>query len=55
MEVLTAKIIHLETMNNDNGEWLNNFSYRLGVLELPQQVREFGIKSFGVGSDSSSF
>ena len=42
MDVLTAKIIHLETMNDDNGERLNNFSYRLGVLELPQQVRESG-------------
>ena len=40
MEVLTTKIIHLETMNDDNGEQLNNFSYRLGVLGLPQQVRE---------------
>ena len=40
MDVLTAKIIHLETVNDDNGERLNNFSYRLGVLELPQQVRE---------------
>ena len=42
MDVLTMKVIHLETMNDDNGEWLNNFSYRLGVLELPQQVRELG-------------
>ena len=42
MDVLTVKIIHLETMNDDNGERLNNFSYRLGVLELPQQVRESG-------------
>ena len=42
MDVLTAKIIHLETVNDDNGERLNNFSYRLGVLELPQQVRESG-------------
>ena len=40
MDVLTAKIIHLETVNDDNGERLNNFSYRLGVLALPQQVRE---------------
>ena len=42
MEVLTAKILHLETINDDNGEWLNNFSYHLGVLELPQQMRESG-------------
>ena len=42
MDVLTTKIIHLETVNDDNGERLNNFSYRLGVLELPQQVRELG-------------
>ena len=42
MDVLTVKIIHLETVNDDNGERLNNFSYRLGVLELPQQVRESG-------------
>jgi uncharacterized coiled-coil protein SlyX len=40
MDVLTVKIIHLETVNDDNGERLNNFSYHLGVLELPQQVRE---------------
>ena len=42
MDVLTAKIIHLETVNDDNGERLNSFSYCLGVLELPQQVRESG-------------
>ena len=42
MDVLTVKIMYLETMNDDNGERLNNFSYRLGVLELPQQVRESG-------------
>jgi uncharacterized coiled-coil protein SlyX len=40
MDVLTVKIIHLESQDNDNGERLNNYSYRLGVLELPQQVRE---------------
>ena len=43
LDVLTTKIIHLETVDDDNGEWLNNFSYRLGVLELPQQVRESGL------------
>ena len=41
MDVLTMKIIYLETVNDNNGERLNN-SYRLGVLELPQQVRESG-------------
>jgi uncharacterized coiled-coil protein SlyX len=40
MEVLTVKIIHLESTDDDNGERLNNHSYRLGVLELAQQVRE---------------
>jgi hypothetical protein len=40
MEVLTAKIIHLESMDDNNRERLNNHSYRLGVMELPQQVRE---------------
>ena len=39
MEVLTTKIIHLESWDDDNGERLNNHSYHLGVLELPQQVR----------------
>ena len=43
MDVLTVKIIHLETVNDDNGERLNNFSYCLGVLELPQQVKELGL------------
>ena len=43
LEVLTTKILHVETMNNDNGEQLNNYSYCLGVLELPQQVRELGL------------
>ena len=45
-EVLTVKIIHLETMNNDNGEQLNNYSYHCGVLELPQQVGESGSNPF---------
>jgi uncharacterized coiled-coil protein SlyX len=40
MEVLTAKIMLLESHDNDNGERLNNHSHHLGVLELPQQVRE---------------
>jgi hypothetical protein len=40
MEVLTQKIILLESHDNDNGEWLNNHSYCLGCLELPQPVRE---------------
>jgi uncharacterized coiled-coil protein SlyX len=35
MEVLTQKIVLLESHNNDNGERLNNYSYRLGCLELP--------------------
>jgi uncharacterized coiled-coil protein SlyX len=38
--VLTAKIIHLESTDDDNGERLNNHSYCLRVLELPHQVRE---------------
>jgi hypothetical protein len=40
VEVLTQKIMLLESHDNDNGERLNNHSYHLGVLELPQQVRE---------------
>jgi uncharacterized coiled-coil protein SlyX len=40
MEVLTQKIILLDSHDDDDGERLNNHSYRLGVLELPQQVRE---------------
>jgi uncharacterized coiled-coil protein SlyX len=40
LEVLTAKIIHLETGDNDNGERLNNHSSCLGYLEMPQPVRE---------------
>jgi uncharacterized coiled-coil protein SlyX len=40
MEVLTQKIMLLESHNDDNGERLNNHSYRLGCLELPQVVRE---------------
>jgi uncharacterized coiled-coil protein SlyX len=40
LDVLTAKIIHLESRDDDNRERLNNHSYCLGVLELPQQVRE---------------
>ena len=46
LEVLTMKIIHLETVNNDNRERLNNHSYCLGVLELPQKVRESGSNPF---------
>jgi hypothetical protein len=46
MEVLTAKIIHLESTDNDNGERLNNHSYHLGILELPQQVRELRSNPF---------
>jgi hypothetical protein len=46
MEVLTAKIIHLESMDNYNRERLNNHSYCLGVLELPQQVRESRLNPF---------
>jgi hypothetical protein len=51
MDVLTVKIIHLETCDNDNGERLNNHSYHLGCLELPQLVRELGSNSC-IGSDS---
>jgi hypothetical protein len=40
MEVLTQKIMLLESHDDDNGEQLNNHSYHLGCLELPQQVRE---------------
>jgi uncharacterized coiled-coil protein SlyX len=40
MEVLTQKIMLLESHDDDNGERLNNHSYCLGCLELPQQVRE---------------
>jgi hypothetical protein len=40
MEVLTQKIMLLESHDNDNGEQLNNHSYHLGCLELPQRVRE---------------
>ena len=46
MDVLTAKIIHLETQDDDNGEWLSNHSYHLGVMELPQQVRELRLNPF---------
>jgi hypothetical protein len=46
MEVLTQKIMLLESHDNDNGEWLNNHSYRLGRLELPQVVRELGLNPF---------
>jgi hypothetical protein len=46
LEVLTAKIIQLETRDDDNGERLNNHSYHLGVLELPQQVRELRLNPF---------
>jgi hypothetical protein len=42
MEVLTQKIMLLESHDDDNGEWLNNHSYHLGCLELPQVVRESG-------------
>jgi hypothetical protein len=45
MDVLTVKIIHLESQDNDNGERLNNYSYHLGVLELPQPVRELILNS----------
>jgi uncharacterized coiled-coil protein SlyX len=48
LEVLTTKIIHLESVDDDNGERLNNHSYCLGVLELPQQVGELGSNPFGV-------
>jgi uncharacterized coiled-coil protein SlyX len=40
LDILTAKIIHLESRDDDNGERLNNHSYHLGCLELPQPVRE---------------
>ena len=40
LDTLTAKVIFLETQDDDNGERLNNYSYCLGVLELPQLVRE---------------
>jgi hypothetical protein len=40
MEVLTQKIMLLESHNDDNRERLNNHSYHLGCLELPQVVRE---------------
>jgi hypothetical protein len=46
MEVLTQKIMLLESHDNDNGERLNNHSYRLGRLELPQQVRELRLNPF---------
>jgi hypothetical protein len=36
----------LESHDDDNGEQLNNHSYCLGVLELPQQVRELGSNPF---------
>jgi hypothetical protein len=39
-EVLTQKIMLLESHDDNNRERLNNHSYHLGVLELPQQVRE---------------
>jgi uncharacterized coiled-coil protein SlyX len=42
MEVLTQKIMLLESHDDDNGERLNNHSYRLGCLELPQVARESG-------------
>jgi hypothetical protein len=40
MEVLTQKIMLLESHDDDNGERLNNQSYRIGCLEQSQQVRE---------------
>ena len=46
LEVLNAKIIHVETVNDGSRERLNNYSYRLGVLELPQQVEELGLNPF---------
>jgi hypothetical protein len=46
MEVLTQKIMLLESHDDDNGERLNNHSYRLGCLELPQVVRESGSNPF---------
>jgi hypothetical protein len=45
MEVLTQKIMLLENHDDDNREWLNNHSYRLGCLELPQVVRELRLNS----------
>jgi hypothetical protein len=42
MEMLTQKIMLLESHDDDNGERLKNHSYRLGCLELPQVVRESG-------------
>jgi hypothetical protein len=42
MKVLTQEIMLLESHDDDNGERLNNHSYRLGCLELPQVVRELG-------------
>jgi hypothetical protein len=46
MEVLTQKIMLLESHDDDNGEQLNNHSYRLGCLELPQVVRKLGSNPF---------
>jgi hypothetical protein len=46
MEVLTQKIMLLESHDNDNGERLNNHSYCLGVMEQSQQVRELGSNPF---------
>jgi uncharacterized coiled-coil protein SlyX len=46
MEVLTQKIMLLESHDDDNGERLSNLSYCLGCLELPQVVRESGSNPF---------
>jgi hypothetical protein len=40
LDVLTVKIIRLESHGDENGEQLNNHSHPLGCQELPQQVRE---------------
>ena len=40
MEVLTQKIMLLESHDDDNGERLNNQSYHIGCLEQSQQVGE---------------
>jgi hypothetical protein len=49
MEVLTQKIMLLESHDDEAGERLNNHSYRLGCLELPQAVRESGSNPFEFG------
>ena len=49
MEVLTQKIMLLESHDNDNRERLNNQSYCIGCLEQSQQVRESRSNPFVFG------